>query len=165
MMSLYEHDRTHFNKMVASLLPVMNMLTAGDLSYLLSPDPEQKAKKEEQDDSEQPKQEDESLTNLAAIIEHQSVAYIGLDSLSDHMTGAAIGSMLLSDLACVAGNRYNYGVDVNTPRSLAIKCAIIFVIINQYLQISCPNVLENQDIWHIRVGIAVFGTNKDQTVH
>ncbi|MCX7978538.1 MAG: conjugative transfer system coupling protein TraD, partial [Bdellovibrionaceae bacterium] len=94
LMSLYEHDRTHFNKMVASLLPIMNILTVGDLAYLLSPAirPERPA------------------TDLARIISQNQVAYIALDSLSDAMTGAAIGSLLLSDLASVAGDRYNYGV-------------------------------------------------------
>lgn len=94
LMSLYEHDRTHFNKMVASLLPVMNLLTVGDLAYLLSP----------------ALRPDRPSTDLARIISQNQVAYIALDSLSDAMTGAAIGSLLLSDLASVAGDRYNYGV-------------------------------------------------------
>ena len=93
MMSLYEHDRTHFNKMVASLLPVMNMLTTGEMAGLLSPLPGSK-----------------ETTSLLEIIQKNQVAYIALDSLPDAMTGAAIGSLLLSDLASVAGNRYNYGV-------------------------------------------------------
>jgi len=93
MMSLYEHDRTHFNKMVASLLPVMNMLTTGEMAALLSPVPGSK-----------------KTTSLLEIIQKNQVAYIALDSLPDAMTGAAIGSLLLSDLASVAGNRYNYGV-------------------------------------------------------
>ncbi|MCK7582153.1 MAG: type IV secretory system conjugative DNA transfer family protein [Chromatiales bacterium] len=36
------------------------------------------------------------------------MAYIGLDALSDGMVGAAIGSILIADLAAVAGDRYNY---------------------------------------------------------
>ena len=38
------------------------------------------------------------------------MAYIALDSLSDGLVGSAIGSILLADLAAVAGDRYNYGV-------------------------------------------------------
>lgn len=94
LISLYEHDRDHFNKMVASLLPIMNMLTVGDLAYLLSPG----------------LKPEKPYTDLARIISQNQVAYIALDTLSDAMTGAAIGSLLLSDLASVAGDRYNYGV-------------------------------------------------------
>ncbi|MBN2701121.1 MAG: conjugative transfer system coupling protein TraD [Methylothermaceae bacterium] len=98
LLSLYEHDRAHFNKMVASLLPVMNILTSGDLATLLSPGLD----------------EDRTYSNLAKIIRQNQVAYIGLDSLSDSMTGAAVGSLLLSDLASVAGDRYNYEIGDRT---------------------------------------------------
>lgn len=39
VLALYAHDRNHFGKMVASLLPVMTLLTSGSLEGLLSPDP------------------------------------------------------------------------------------------------------------------------------
>ena len=101
LVSMFEHDRTHFGKMVASLLPVMNMLTSGTLGPLLSPDP---------NDIDDPR----PITDSARIINQAQVAYIGLDSLSDGMVGSAIGSILLADLASVAGDRYNYGLD-NRP--------------------------------------------------
>ena len=47
------------------------------------------------------------------------MAYIGLDSLTDAMVGSAIGSLLLSDLTAVAGDRYNYGVE-NRPVNIFI---------------------------------------------
>jgi len=97
LVSLFEHDKVHFSKMVASLLPVLNMLTAGALGPLLSPD---------SDDPEDPR----PITAMARIVERAQVAYIGLDALSDGMVGAAIGSILIADLAAVAGDRYNYSV-------------------------------------------------------
>jgi conjugal transfer pilus assembly protein TraD len=97
LLSLFEHDRAHFSKMVASLIPIMNMLTSGSLGPLLSPNPH------DVDDLR-------PITNTGHIIEKAQVAYIGLDSLSDGMVGSAIGSILLADLAAVAGDRYNYGV-------------------------------------------------------
>lgn len=100
LISMFEHDRTHFGKMVASLLPIMNMLTTGDLGPLLSPDaraPDQRP-----------------IVHSAGIIQHAKVAYIGLDSLSDGIVGGALGSLLLADLASVAGKRYNYGLN-NRP--------------------------------------------------
>lgn len=98
LLSMFKHDATHFSKMVASLLPVMNMLTSGELGDLLSPDPED------------PNDERE-ITDSSKIIKMKQVAYIGLDSLTDSMVGSAIGSILLSDLTAVAGARYNYGVE------------------------------------------------------
>lgn len=37
LLSLVEHNRLHFSKMIASLIPVLNMLTSGELGELLSP--------------------------------------------------------------------------------------------------------------------------------
>ena len=98
-MALYEHDAVHFSKMVASLLPVLNMLTSGSLGDLLAPDP---------NNIDDPRK----MTDLAKIIERREVAYFGLDALSDSLVGSAIGAILLSDLAAVAGQRYNYGKDL-----------------------------------------------------
>lgn len=98
LVSMFEHDETHFSKMVANLLPILNMLTSGNLGTLLSPDPEAV--------------NDSLITNTAKIISQSQVAYIGLDSLTDSTVGSAIGSMILSDLTSVAGERYNYGEDL-----------------------------------------------------
>lgn len=106
LLSMFEHDRTHFGKMISSLLPTMNMLTSGTLGPLLSPDPT------DVDDLR-------PITDSARIINNAQVAYIGLDSLSDGMVGSAIGSILLADLASVAGDRYNYGVD-NRPVNIFV---------------------------------------------
>jgi len=101
VLALFEHDRNHFGKMVASLLPVMTLLTSGPLEALLSPDPADR-------DDHRP------ITDLARIIERRQVAYIGLDALSDGPAAGMIGSLLLSDLTAVAGERYNAGV-LNAP--------------------------------------------------
>jgi conjugal transfer pilus assembly protein TraD len=97
LISFFTHNREHASKMLASLMPIMNMLTTGALSYLLSP-------KDEKD----PESQGHVVTDSARIIEKGQVAYIGLDSLSDTTIGSAIGSILLADLTAVAGDRYNY---------------------------------------------------------
>ena len=106
LLSMYQHDKTHFSKMVANLLPIMNMLTAGHLASLLSPDTT--------DENDMRRVTDNKL-----IIQDAGVAYFGLDSLSDSIVGSAIGSLLLSDLVSVAGNRYNFGVD-NKPVNIFV---------------------------------------------
>lgn len=106
LLSMFQHDTTHFTKMVSSLLPIMNMLTSGDLGPLLSPDTEDA-------------QDERPITDTASLMRNKKVVYIGLDTLSNPVVGSALGSLLLSDLAAVAGNRYNYSAD-NPPINLFI---------------------------------------------
>lgn len=106
LLTMFKHDQTHFSKMIAGLLPIMNMLTSGELGKLLSPDP---------NDMDDPR----PITNSAKIIGGHQVAYFGLDSLTDSVVGSAMGSILLSDLTSVSGDRYNYGVD-NKPVNIFV---------------------------------------------
>jgi hypothetical protein len=95
--SLFEHERVHFSKMIASLMPILNMLTSAGLGPLLSPDAADT-------------QDTRRLTSMAECIERVQVVYLGLDALSDSMVGSTIGSILVADLAAVAGDRY-FGFD------------------------------------------------------
>lgn len=97
-----EHEKNHLGKMTASLSPVLTMLTAGPLGDLLSPDPDNH-------------NDLRPITNFAQIIRNRQVCYIGLDSLSDNMVGSALGTMFVSDLSAVSGNRYNYGTLEDLP--------------------------------------------------
>ncbi len=99
LITSYTHNREHFQKMIASLIPILSMLTSGTLGDLLSP--------EADPDDLRP------ITDTSRIVSKGMVAYIGLDSLADATVGSAIGSILLADLAAVAGDRYNYGVGNN----------------------------------------------------
>lgn len=87
------HNSEHFQKMVVSLVPLLSMLTSGNLRYILSPEPT--------DGDRRP------VLDLASLIEKNAVLYIGLDNLSDATVGSAIGSILLADLTAAAGEIYN----------------------------------------------------------
>jgi len=115
LISMYHHDKDHFGKMVASLVPILSMLTSGPLKDMLSPTPGEG---------------DNIITDTGRIIKNKQVLYIGLDSLSDSQVGTAIGALLLSDMVAVAGDRYNYGVG-ETPVNLFVDEAA--EIINQPL--------------------------------
>jgi conjugal transfer pilus assembly protein TraD len=106
LLSMFQHDSTHFSKMVANLLPIMNMLTSGELGKMLAPDSTDLS-------------DNRAITDNAKIINNGQVAYIGLDSLTDSMVGSAIGSIMLSDLTAVAGDRYNFGVN-NRPVNIFV---------------------------------------------
>lgn len=96
LISLRNHDKEHFGKMVTSLLPILSQLTSGKLGRLLSP----------------PEDPDEQGTSIfrdtGDFIEKNAVVYMGLDSLSDNMVGSAIGSLMLADLTAAAGSIYNF---------------------------------------------------------
>src|SRR5690606_16065219 len=70
LISMVEHSRDHFQKMIASLVPILAMLTAGELGSMLSPDVE---------DVTDPR----PITDSAKAINKGQVLYIGTDSLSD----------------------------------------------------------------------------------
>ncbi len=74
LISLFEHDRAHYSKMIATLLPILGMLTGGALAELLSPDPTDI-------------NDNRVCTQTTTLIEQQKVMYFGLDSLSDPMVG------------------------------------------------------------------------------
>ncbi|HGM7876887.1 TPA: conjugative transfer system coupling protein TraD [Pseudomonas aeruginosa] len=106
VIGMFSHDRAHFGKMIASLIPVLNMLTAGHMGPLLSPidDPD----------------DDREITDSSKVIAGKQVLYMGLDSLSDAMVGSAIGSIFLADLAAVGGERYNFTPEGQKPDKVNI---------------------------------------------
>lgn len=99
LISMNDHDRQHLGKMIATLMPILAMLTSGNLEGLLSPDHNDLSDKR-------------PIVDSSSIINQGKVLYVGLNSLTDKMVGSAIGSLLLSDMTAVAGNRYNYGVNL-----------------------------------------------------
>lgn len=96
LLSMVEHSRDHLSKILASLVPLLVMLTAGELGSLLSPDP---------NDIDDPR----PIFDTKKLIAGNHVLYLGLDSLSDGTVGSMIGSIILSDLTAVAGEIYNHG--------------------------------------------------------
>lgn len=104
LISMFEHDHAHFAKMIASLQPVLQMLTSDALGELLSP--------EEASDKRH-------IFDNHSLLEEQKVVCIGLDSLSDAQVGHMLGSILLADLASVAGARFNF-IDPKDMRPINI---------------------------------------------
>lgn len=92
----FRHNREHYQKITANLLPVLSMLTSGDLGRSLSPDPF------EADDTR-------PIVNFEKVERAGHVLYMCLDSLPDPSVATAIGALALADLAARAGMRYNLG--------------------------------------------------------
>ena len=92
----FRHNREHYQKITANLLPILSMLTSGDLGPSLSPDPF------DADDTR-------PIMNFEKIERAGHVLYMCLDSLPDPSVASAIGALALADLAARAGMRYNLG--------------------------------------------------------
>jgi len=112
LVSMFEHNRDHQMKLIASLLPLLTQLTSGEVGQLLSPD------------GKDPN-DIRPILDTGRIIDARQVLYVGLDALSDPTVASAIGAILLADLASVAGHRYNYGgedVEVNLVVDESAEC-------------------------------------------
>lgn len=91
---VFRHNREHYQKITANLLPILSMLTSGDLGRTLSPDPLDP-------DDERP------IMNFEKIERAGHVLYMCLDSLPDSAVASAIGALALADYAARAGMLYN----------------------------------------------------------
>ncbi|WP_037008598.1 type IV conjugative transfer system coupling protein TraD, partial [Pseudomonas sp. RL] len=100
--SAVRYDRTYFDKIVASLLPLLEKLTTGTIARLLAPD---------YTDLADPR----PIFDWMQIIRKRAVVYVGLDALSDAEVAAAVGNAMFSDLVSVAGHLYKHGIDDGLP--------------------------------------------------
>jgi conjugal transfer pilus assembly protein TraD len=95
LIAMVNHSKEHYSKMIQVLEPILEMLGSDELGKMLSPDPLDMT-------------DDRPIYDTQKIIEENAVLYVGLDSLSNKIIGSAIGSILLADLASVAGAIYNF---------------------------------------------------------
>ena len=102
LISLCEHDKAHFGKMIASLIPILSMLTSGRLGDMLSPADSTSRNAHYLDE------ERKEFRNMRWFLEKKKVVYVGLNSLANAVVGSALGSMLLADLTSAAGGRYSH---------------------------------------------------------
>lgn len=112
----FRHNREHYQKITANLLPILSMLTSGDLGRSLSPDPF---------DADDPR----PIMNFEKIERGGHVLYMCLDALPDPSVASAIGALALADQAARAGMRYNLG----TYRRISLFVDEVSNVINQPL--------------------------------
>lgn len=102
--SAVRYDRTYFDKIVASLLPLLEKLTSGKTAQLLAPN---------YSDLEDPR----PIFDWLQVIRKRGIVYVGLDALSDAEVAAAVGNSMFADLVSVAGHIYKHGIDHGLPGS------------------------------------------------
>lgn len=104
--SAVRYDRTYFDKIVASLLPLLEKLTTGKIAQLLAPN---------YSDLNDPR----PIFDWMQVVRKRAVVYVGLDALSDAEVAAAVGNSMFSDMVSVAGHIYKFGVDDGLPGASA----------------------------------------------
>jgi conjugal transfer pilus assembly protein TraD len=113
---VFRHNREHYQKITANLLPILSMLTSGDLGRSLSPDPFDPEDKR-------------PIMNFEKIERGGHVLYMCLDSLPDPSVASAIGGLAIADMAARAGMRYNLG----SSRQMTLVVDEISSVINKPL--------------------------------
>ena len=96
------YHRTYFDKIVASLLPLLEKLTTGKTAQLLAPN---------YSDLNDPR----PIFDWMQVVRKRAVVYVGLDALSDAEVAAAVGNSMFADLVSVAGHIYKFGIDDGLP--------------------------------------------------
>ena len=94
--SAMRYEKSYFDKLVASLLPLLEKLTTGKAAELLSPD-------------YLDMDEARPVWDWRRVVNQKLVVYVGLDALSDAPVAAAVGNSMFADLVSYAGERFKHG--------------------------------------------------------
>ena len=94
--SALKYEKSYFDKIVASLLPLLEKLTTGKIAELLSPD---------YTDLEDKR----PIFDWHSVVNQRAIVYVGLDALTDAAVSAAVGNSMFADLVSYAGERYKHG--------------------------------------------------------
>ena len=94
--SAMRYEKSYFDKLVASLLPLLEKLTTGKAAELLSPDYLDMS-------------DGRPIWDWRRVVNQKAVVYVGLDALSDAPVASAVGNSMFADLVSYAGERYKHG--------------------------------------------------------
>ena len=93
LLSSFKADKAYYDKVVASMTPLLEQLNTGRTTELLAPD---------YYDLEDPRE----IFDWKSVIEQDAVVYVGLDCLTDSIVGSAVGASMFSDLTSTLGGIY-----------------------------------------------------------
>lgn len=96
LISMVRHSKEHYSKMVQVLEPILEMLGSDEIGAMLSPDPADTTDTRE-------------IWDLKRALDERAVLLIKTNSLPNKTIAAAVGSIILADLASTLGAIYNFG--------------------------------------------------------
>ena len=106
LIKTFEHDKSHFDKLVASLFPLLEKLTSGPAGKLLSPHADDVS--------------GDGTLQWSKVINRGQIVYVGLDALSDPDVASAVGNAMFADLTSVAGSVYKEAQGGHVPRKVCV---------------------------------------------
>jgi len=98
LLGALRYDRTFYEKLVASLIPLLEKATTGKLGQLLSPDYFDL-------NDERP------IFDFMSLIRKKGILVVQLDGLTDFAQAEVVGNSMLSDLVSTAGHIYKHGYE------------------------------------------------------
>ncbi|GAA5143628.1 conjugative transfer system coupling protein TraD [Thalassotalea piscium] len=101
LINLIRQDHSKFKELMQNIMPILEMLTQGDLKELLSP--------EEGDSDPRP------IVNLKKVSDSHGFLYVNLASLTDGTVGSKIGELIVGDAVSVAGRRHSSPLASQAP--------------------------------------------------
>ncbi|MGR5347180.1 conjugative transfer system coupling protein TraD [Vibrio mediterranei] len=97
--SAMKNDVNYYNKITASLLPLLAKLTSGNIAELISP-------------TYSNLEDNRPIFKWEKMIQRKAVFYAGFDAMSDPVVADSTGSQFFSDfVSSVAGSAYKFGVN------------------------------------------------------
>lgn len=120
--SAFDYDKTYFDKLTASLLPLLEKLTSGTTGELLAP------KYADVDD-------DRPILDWMRVIRENGIVYVGLDALSDPEVASAVGNSMFADLTSIAGRLYKHGDTQGLPRAQGHRRAACVVHADEFAEL------------------------------
>lgn len=98
LLSALRYDRTYFDKLVASLLPLLEKLTTGKIGELIAPNYFDVS-------------DERPIFDWTQVIRKKAIVYVGLDAMTDTEVAGAVGNSMFSDLVSTSGMIYKHGFE------------------------------------------------------
>lgn len=108
VIALVSHPRAHFEKLVASVKPLLEKLTNGRAGELISPN---------YADPNDPR----PVFDWATVIANGGIVYVGLDALASTSVAGAVGTAMFADLTSIASRIYTRGIGDGQSTSVAAR--------------------------------------------
>lgn len=126
--SAMKNDVSYYNKITASLIPLLTKLTTGRIGELLSPDYTDMK-------SNQP------IFSWKKVIQSKAVFYCGFDAMTDDVIAQANAKMFFSDLVSEAGEIYKYGMNKGLPGAKAGEVVPIWIHCDEFQSLISPDIV------------------------
>ncbi|ANO35633.1 hypothetical protein A6E01_20700 (plasmid) [Vibrio breoganii] len=96
-------DQGYYGKITASLLPLLQKLTSGNVASIISPDYGDV-------------KDNRPMITWSKLIQRKAVLYAGFDAMTDAVVADSVGSQFFSDfVSSVSGEVYKHGVNKGLP--------------------------------------------------